>query len=49
MPVSWLLYYAFTDKAGAFTVGNFQRLVADAAYFDPLVTTFALATLSALI
>jgi iron(III) transport system permease protein len=49
MPLSWLVYYAFTDKSGAFTVGNFYRLVSDAAYFDPLLTTFALATLSALI
>jgi iron(III) transport system permease protein len=49
MPLSWLVYYAFTDKAGAFTFANFQRLVADAAYLDPLLTTFALATLSALI
>jgi iron(III) transport system permease protein len=49
MPLSWLVYYAFTDKNGAFTVGNFGRLVTDAAYLDPLLTTFALATLSALI
>src|ERR1035438_193098 len=49
MPLSWLVYYAFTDKSGAFTVGNFARLVSDAAYLDPLLTTFALATLSALI
>jgi iron(III) transport system permease protein len=49
MPLSWLVYYAFTDKAGAFTIANFQRLVSDAAYLDPLLTTFALATLSALI
>src|SRR5450759_1685994 len=49
MPLSWLVYYAFTDKSGAFTVGNFDRLVSDAAYLDPLLTTFALATLSALI
>src|ERR1017187_6959278 len=49
MPLSWLVYYAFTDKSGAFTVGNFDRLVSGAAYLDPLLTTFALATLSALI
>jgi iron(III) transport system permease protein len=49
MPLSWLVYYAFTDKNGAFTVGNFDRLVSDAAYLGPLLTTFALATLSALI
>ena len=49
LPLSWLVYYAFTDKAGAFTLGNFDRLVSDAAFLDPLLTTFALATLSALI
>ena len=49
MPLSWLVYYAFTDNSGAFTVGNFDRLVSDAAYLDPLLTTSALATLSALI
>jgi iron(III) transport system permease protein len=49
MPLSWLVYYAFTTKAGAFTFENFQRLVSDAAFTDPLLTTFALATLSALI
>ena len=48
MPLSWLVYYAFVDKSGAFTFGNFGRLVADAAYLEPLFTTFALATLSAL-
>jgi iron(III) transport system permease protein len=49
MPVSWLLYYAFTDKSGAFTIGNFNRLISDADFVEPLLTTFALATLSALI
>jgi iron(III) transport system permease protein len=49
MPVSWLLYYAFTDKSGGFTFGNFNRLISDADYVEPLLTTFALATLSALI
>jgi len=49
MPLSWLVYYAFTDSNGAFTVGNFDRLVSDAAYVDPLLTTLALATLAALI
>jgi len=49
MPLSWLVYYAFTDKNGAFTVANFSRLVSDADFLDPLLTTFALATLSALI
>jgi iron(III) transport system permease protein len=49
LPLSWLAYYAFTDKAGAFTVANFHRLVVDAAFLDPLLTTFKLATLSAIL
>ncbi|HZL38964.1 MAG TPA: iron ABC transporter permease [Pseudolabrys sp.] len=49
MPLSWLVYYAFIDKNGAFTVANFGRLVSDADFLDPLLTTFTLATLSALI
>jgi iron(III) transport system permease protein len=49
LPLSWLAVYAFTDKTGAFTLANFQRLVIDAAYLDPLLTTFELATFSALI
>ncbi|MGC1465450.1 MAG: iron ABC transporter permease [Pseudolabrys sp.] len=49
LPISWLAYYAFTDPKGAFTLGNFGRLISDAAYLDPLLTTFSLATLSALI
>ncbi len=49
MPLSWLVYYAFTDKSGALTLGNFHRLISDASYLDPLLTTFTLATLSALI
>src|SRR5262249_40076472 len=49
MPLSWLMFYAFSRKGGGFTLDNFHRLVTDAAYLDPLLTTFALATLSALI
>jgi len=49
LPLAWLAVYAFTDKTGAFTVANFHRLVVDDAYLDPLITTFTLATLSALI
>ena len=49
LPLSWLTYYAFTDKHGTFTVANFVHLVVDAAFLDPLLTTFALAVLSATI
>ena len=43
MPMSWLVYYGFTDKAGAFTLQNFVTLVQDPTLLDPLVTTFTLA------
>ena len=49
MPLSWLVLYAFSTKSGAFTLDNFHRLLSDAAFLDPLLTTFALATLSAVI
>ena len=49
LPMAWLFVYAFTDKTGAFTLANFHRLVVDASYLDPLITTFELATSSAII
>jgi iron(III) transport system permease protein len=49
LPLSWLTYYAFTDKQGALTLTNFVHLVVDAAFFDPLITTLELAVLSAVI
>ena len=49
MPLGWLVIYAFSDKAGGFTLANFPRLVTDASYLDPLLTTFALAALSSVI
>src|SRR5690348_7718579 len=49
LPMAWLFVYAFTDQAGAFTLANFHRLVVDASYLDPLLTTFELAILSAII
>ena len=47
MPLSWLVYYAFTDKSGGFTVANFYRLVSDADFLDPLLITFAIRTSAA--
>ncbi len=44
LPVSWLVYYSFTDRAGSFTVGNFVRLVTDSTFINPLVTTVTIAT-----
>src|SRR6185295_10931032 len=49
LPLSWLFFYSFTDRAGNFTLGNFWQLVSDPAFVDPLVTTFILSTSVSLI
>ena len=49
LPMSWLVYYAFTNKAGAFTLSNFVTLVNDPTLLDPFVTTFILALSTSLI
>ena len=49
LPMSWLVYYAFTDKNGAFSLQNFVTLVNDPTLLDPFVTTFILATSTSLI
>src|SRR5215218_9705926 len=49
LPMSWLVYYAFTDKSGAFSLQNFVTLVNDPTLLDPFVTTFILAFSTSLI
>jgi iron(III) transport system permease protein len=49
LPMSWLVYYSFVDRTGAFTLGNFKTLVTDPVFVDPLVTTLILATSSSVI
>ena len=49
LPMSWLVYYSFVDKNGAFTIGNFGRLFSESAFLEPLLTTFTLATTTSLI
>jgi iron(III) transport system permease protein len=49
LPLSWLVYFSFHDRAGAFTLANFAQLVADPSFLDPLMTTVILATSSAAI
>jgi iron(III) transport system permease protein len=49
LPMSWLVYYGFTDKNGAFSLQNFVTLVNDPTLRDPLITTFILATSTSLI
>jgi iron(III) transport system permease protein len=49
LPLSWLLIYSLTDAAGHVTLGNFYRLFTESSFYDPLVTTFIIATSSAII
>src|SRR4051812_50035792 len=47
LPMSWLVYFSVTDKAGGFTLQNFVTLVTDPTFTNPLLTTVILATSSA--
>jgi iron(III) transport system permease protein len=49
LPMSWLVYYSFVTKDGAFTLGNFSTLINDPTLLDPLITTFMLSTSVSLI
>src|SRR3954449_8885695 len=49
LPMSWLVYYSLVDRSGAFTLGNFETLVTDPVFVDPLITTLILATSSSII
>jgi len=49
LPLSWLLLYSLTDAKGHVTLANFVRLFSESAFLDPLITTFIIATSSALI
>jgi iron(III) transport system permease protein len=49
LPLSWLVYYSLHDRAGGFTFANFEQLVTDPTFLDPLITTVILATSSAVI
>ena len=47
--MSWLFVYSLTDAKGALTLANFYRLFTESVFLDPLITTFIIATSSALI
>src|SRR5262249_25811798 len=49
LPMSWLFYYSLVDRNGAFTLGNFEALVTDPIFVDPLITTVILAVSSSII
>jgi iron(III) transport system permease protein len=44
LPLFWLGYHALTDKAGAFTLDNLQRLVTDPTLLGPLQVSLTVAT-----
>src|SRR5215475_14660524 len=44
LPMSWLVYFSLTDRAGNLTLGNFAQLVTNPTFLDPLITTVILAT-----
>lgn len=46
LPMAWLTVYALTDQTGAFSLANFHRLITDAAFVGPFLSTLALAILS---
>jgi iron(III) transport system permease protein len=43
LPLGWLLWYGFTDKAGAPTLGNFARLASERAFIGPFLATIGIA------
>jgi iron(III) transport system permease protein len=49
LPMSWLMVYAFTDKARHPTLQNFVTLFTNPDFLDPLLTTAIIATTSAVI
>ena len=42
LPVGWLVIYAFADKQGNPTLGNFVTLFTDPTFLEPLITTLIL-------
>ncbi len=47
LPIAWLAAYAFSDRAGDFTLANFRALIEDPTLSQPLFTTFGLSLLVA--
>ncbi|MGE0425792.1 MAG: ABC transporter permease [Reyranellaceae bacterium] len=44
LPIAWLMIFAFGDREGGFTFGNFIKLFSDPTFAEPLVTTLIIAT-----
>jgi iron(III) transport system permease protein len=43
LPIGWIIVFAFTDRARAFTLANFRTLFTDPTFVEPLLTTFIIA------
>src|SRR5438105_11321781 len=48
LPMSWLVYYSFVDRAGSFTLRNFVTLFTEPDFIDPLLTTVIIAISSSI-
>jgi iron(III) transport system permease protein len=44
LPLGWLTVFAFSDRAGGFTLEHFRRLVTDREFAEPLMTTLIVAS-----
>ncbi len=44
LPMAWVAVFAFTDKDGAATLGNFVTLFTDPSFLEPMLTTLLIAT-----
>ncbi|MFZ9449540.1 MAG: hypothetical protein ACO3CC_15395, partial [Alphaproteobacteria bacterium] len=42
LPIGWIAAFAFSDRGGAPTLGNFVQLAEDPTLSEPLLTTLAL-------
>jgi iron(III) transport system permease protein len=49
LPLSWLVVFSVTDPKGGLTLANFARLFSEAAFLEPLTSTFIIAVSSAAI
>jgi iron(III) transport system permease protein len=46
LPISWLVYYSFVDRTGAFTLANFDAFFSDPEFREPMLTTAIIAVSS---
>jgi iron(III) transport system permease protein len=49
LPLSWLVYFSLVDRTGNFTLANFQQLIVDPVFLEPLMTTMIVAVSSSVL